>query len=174
MRGCGMLLWANCFPLLSPLDFDTANDMRVLLIVALGLSLSACNLVFKLPTRQGNVIEQKQLDQLKIGMTPDQVTYLMGTPIAASPFRTDRWDYTGYYKSPRGKLSTRTVTLHFENRALVRMEGHTAPAGDKAETTGSDASAIEKQLKKDQLETERAEQVGDVSTSPSASPSNNP
>ena len=131
--------------------------MRVLLIAALGLSLSACNLVFKLPTRQGNVIEQKQLDQLKVGMTPQQVTYLMGTPLAASPFRANRWDYTGYYKSPRGKLSTRTVTLHFENDILTRMEGIAAPVDDKTATAASDASAIYKQQKKDQNETDRAQ-----------------
>ena len=147
--------------------------MRVLLIAALGLSLSACNLVFKLPTRQGNVIEQKQLDQLKIGMTPQQVTYLMGTPIAASPFRTDRWDYTGYYKSPRGKLSTRTITLHFENDVLVRMEGIAAGADDKSTpSTSKDASAIYKQQKKDRNETERAEQPADPGVI--LSPSNNP
>ena len=173
MHWCGVQLWVNCFPLLSLFDFDPANDMRVLLIAALGLSLSACNLVFKLPTRQGNVIEQKQLDQLKIGMTPQQVTYLMGTPIAASPFRTDRWDYTGYYKSPRGKLSTRTVTLHFENNALVRMEGIAAVTEDKsAPSTSKDASAIYQQQKKDQNETERAEQPADPGVI--LSPSNNP
>lgn len=131
--------------------------MRILLIAVLGLALGACSMVFKLPTRQGNVIEQKQLDQLKIGMTRQQVTYLMGTPIAASPFRTDRWDYVGYYKSPRGQLSSRTVTLIFDNEALARTEGVQLA---EAETTGApptpDAKAIYKQQKKEKNEDERA------------------
>lgn len=134
--------------------------MRVLVIAALaaalGLSLSACNLVFKLPTRQGNVIEQKQLDQLKLGMTREQVTYLMGTPVAASPFRTDRWDYLGYYKSPRGQLSTRTVTLYFEKELLTRMDGIAAPEGKNAEQKGPSASAIYRQQKQEKNEDERA------------------
>lgn len=150
----------RCFPLLSPLDFDPANDMRVLVIAALaaalGLSLSACSLVFKLPTRQGNVIEQKQLDQLKLGMTREQVTYLMGTPVAASPFRTDRWDYLGYYKSPRGQLSTRTVTLYFEKELLAKMEGIAAPESKDAEVKGPSAKAIYKQQKSEKNEDERA------------------
>jgi len=133
--------------------------MRILLIAVLGLALGACSMVFKLPTRQGNVIEQKQLDQLKIGMTRQQVTYLMGTPIAASPFRTDRWDYVGYYKSPRGQLSSRTVTLIFDNEALARMEGVQLA---EAETTGApptpDAKAIYKQQKKEKNEDERAQE----------------
>lgn len=150
--------------------------MRVLVIAALaavlGLSLSACSLVFKLPTRQGNVIEQKQLDQLKLGMTREQVTYLMGTPVAASPFRTDRWDYLGYYKSPRGQLSTRTVTLYFDKELLARMEGIAAPSND-AEQKGQSASAIYKQQKQEKNEDERAAEAtesGVILTQPSNTP----
>jgi outer membrane protein assembly factor BamE len=97
--------------------------MRYLLPALLALALAGCELVHKLPTRQGNVIEQKQLDKLQPGMTQEQVRFLLGTPIADSPFRADRWDYTGYYRNPRGKVFQRTVTLYFDDGALVRMEG---------------------------------------------------
>jgi len=97
--------------------------MRLLVILIAVLWLPACQLIYKLPTRQGNVIEQKQLDQLKAGMTPEQVKFLLGTPIAASPFREDRWDYVGYYKSPRGKVSSRVVSLYFDGGLLAKMEG---------------------------------------------------
>lgn len=147
--------------------------MRVLLIAVLGLCLSACNLVFKLPTRQGNVIEQKQLDQLKVGMTRQQVTYLMGTPIAASPFRNDQWQYTGYYKSPRGKLSTRTVSLYFDQDTLARMEGVAALANEVPTPGATDASAIYKQQKKEKNENQRVQQPGTpdvITTQPSNTP----
>ena len=102
--------------------------MRTLLVVLAALAITGCAnlfepIVYKLPTRQGNVIEQKQLDQLKLGMNRDQVKFLLGTPIAASPFRSDRWDYLGYYKGPRGKAASRTVSLYFENEVLAKMEG---------------------------------------------------
>lgn len=97
--------------------------MRLFLILGAVLTLSACQIIYKLPTRQGNVIEQKQLDQLAVGMTREQVHFLLGTPIAASPFREDRWDYVGYYKSPRGQVASRVVTLYFEKDSLQRMEG---------------------------------------------------
>ena len=146
--------------------------MRFLLIALLGLSLTACNLVFKLPTRQGNVIEQKQLDQLRIGMTRGQVTYLMGTPIAASPFRTDRWDYIGYYKSPRDKISNRTVTIYFENELVSRLEGiATAEAANSSPKT-PDASAIFKQQKKEKNEDERSGEPQEPSSP--TQPSNTP
>lgn len=98
--------------------------MRLLLVLVCASALAACQLVYKLPTRQGNVIEQKQLDQLAVGMTREQVVYLMGTPLASSPFREDRWDYVGYYKSPRGQESKRLVTLYFDAAGtLAKMEG---------------------------------------------------
>jgi len=93
------------------------------LITSLALTLSGCAIVYKLPTRQGNVIDQNQLNQLKLGMTRDQVHYLLGTPIASSSFEPDRWDYFGYYKPPRGEAYTRNVTLYFDGDKLSKMQG---------------------------------------------------
>lgn len=97
--------------------------MRLILLPVLAFGLAGCSIVYKLPTRQGNVIEQKQFDLLKVGQTREQVKFLLGTPIASSPFRSDRWDYFGYYKDPRGKESSRTISLFFEGEKLSRMEG---------------------------------------------------
>jgi outer membrane protein assembly factor BamE len=63
----------------------------------------------------------------------------MGTPVAASPFRDDRWDYTGYYKSPRGKVYSRTVTLFFDGNALARMEGVKLAEGQATDPAAIDA-----------------------------------
>lgn len=127
--------------------------MRFAALLLLSLSLGACELVYKLPTRQGNVIEQKEFDAVQVGMSRDQVKFLLGTPIAASAFRNDRWDYVGYYKNPRGKVFSRTVSLFFEGDNLVRMEGQQAPA---AETGKPDLDSIEKEAKKAATEDERA------------------
>ena len=109
--------------------------MRSILILSAAIALSACAtvnnttkkvvdlVVYKLPTRQGNVIDQKQLDQLQVGMTRDQVKFLMGTAVATGPFSDDRWDYIGYYKSPHGEVSERTVTLYFAGDKLSKMDG---------------------------------------------------
>lgn len=121
--------------------------MRALIIALAVFALSGCELIYKLPTRQGNVIEQKNLDQLKLGMTRDQVKFLMGTPLAASPFSDARWDYIGYYKSPRGKVSQRLVSLHFEGNVLARMEGTEAAAADQSLDTPDVQTVIEAEKK---------------------------
>lgn len=132
--------------------------MRLISALCLLLPLCACELVYKLPTRQGNVIEQKQLDQLKTGMTRDQVKFLMGTPLAASPFRQDRWDYVGYYKSQRGDVHTRTVSLFFEGDKLARSEGAEAPKGGDA--TAPDTGSAIREEKKLKEEAARGDQPG--------------
>ena len=128
--------------------------MRFAALLLLVLPLCACEIIYKLPTRQGNVLEQKDLDALELGMSREQVRFLLGTPIAASAFRTERWDYVGYYKNPRGKVYSRTVSLYFEGDSLARMEGQ------KAETTGDgpDLEAIENEEKQAAAEAERARQ----------------
>ncbi len=141
--------------------------MRALLIFLTVSALAGCaswfdSLAYKLPTRQGNVIEQKQLDQLKIGMTPDQVKFLLGTPLASNPFRDDRWDYVGYYKSPRGQVSSRTVSLHFENGLVTRMEGTKLATADRAEAQALETPDVQSVLDtdaKNRLEDERAKQT---------------
>jgi outer membrane protein assembly factor BamE len=134
--------------------------MRVFLIILAAFSLSACQLIYKLPTRQGNVIEQKQLDQLKVGMTREQVKFLLGTPVAASPFESQRWDYVGYYKSPRGKVSNRVVSLYFDQDTLARMDGVEAPKQDAALDT-PDVQTVIEQEKKSETEKTREESEKD-------------
>lgn len=142
-----------CTPLFSD------NPMRPVLFALLALALTGCQLIYKLDTRQGNVIEQKQLDKLELGMTREQVKFLLGTPIAASPFREDRWDYAGYYRTHRGKVFSRTVSLYFDGDTLARMEGQQAAANGLP--TAPDLKAIEEQEKKDKTEAERAEEKTD-------------
>lgn len=130
--------------------------MRALIIFVVAISFSACSLVYRLPTRQGNVLEQKQLDQLKVGQTRDQVKFLLGTPLAASTFRPDRWDYVGYYKSPRGDSSKRTISLFFAaDGKLARMEG-IQMANASAALNNPDIDSVLRDQKKAQLEDERA------------------
>ena len=122
--------------------------MRYILLSVLALALAGCSIVYKLPTRQGNVLEQKQLDKLQVGMTKDQVRYLLGTPIAADPFRPERWDYFGYYKSPRGDITSRDVILYFDGDKLKDMDG-VKIARDDSNIGQPDLDTLAKTAKKD-------------------------
>lgn len=156
--------------------------MRSILILTVALGLGACStvnnvvnhVVYKLPTRQGNVIDQKQLDQLQVGMTRDQVKFVMGTAVATGPFSDARWDYIGYYKSPRGEISERTVTLYFADNKLSKMDGIEAPdAGDKGMALPNPKTVIDQQ-KKEKMEDARTqnERIMDSGGVPPSTPDN--
>lgn len=134
--------------------------MRVLLLSLILLGLGGCQIIYKLPTRQGNVIEQRDLNKLKPGMTREQVKFVMGTPLAATPFRSDRWDYVGYYKSPRGEISQRTVSIFFEGDQLARLEG-AEPADDDSDLSKPDADAVIKADARDRATAERSARDND-------------
>lgn len=129
--------------------------MRPSLCLALSLTvvclLGGCSIVYRLPTRQGNVIEQPKLNQLHLGMTQKQVRYLLGTPIASSPYTPDRWDYYGYYKSPHGSTSSRDVSLFFNKKGvLTKMQGVHDQTGDVAPTAPDKAKLAQEKARSSQ------------------------
>ncbi len=108
--------------------------MRVLFALTLAVALSGCNMLYKQPVQQGNLLEDDQVDALKPGMTKRQVSLVLGSPALSSPFREDRWDYVSSYKDGDGKVDLKRLTVIFENDVLVRIEGDYEPGkGVKAE-----------------------------------------
>jgi outer membrane protein assembly factor BamE len=83
--------------------------------------------VYRINVQQGNIIDQKKLDQLKIGMSKRQVQFLLGTPLLVDTFNTERWDYL--YSVRRGDkvLGEKRFTVFFASDALARYEGDVGP-----------------------------------------------
>ena len=103
--------------------------------------LAGCSLVYKLPINQGNVIENKELKKVEVGMTPEQVEFVLGSALVKSDLESaQRWDYVSYFLSPRGKKTTRNVSLYFEGETLARIEGNALP---DAEVEAGEEQAIE-------------------------------
>lgn len=77
--------------------------MRKLLLLVLifsGLAMSsAC--VYRANISQGNLVKQEDLDQVEVGMTRNQIRFLLGTPMIDDPFHQNRWDYVYYLKLGR-------------------------------------------------------------------------
>ncbi len=69
-----------------------------LVFIALAVS-SGC--VYRANIAQGNLIKQEDLDQAEVGMTRNQIRFLLGTPMVDDPFHKDRWDYVYYLKIGR-------------------------------------------------------------------------
>lgn len=92
------------------------------LLIPLLFALSACSPLFKLSTSQGNALDEKKLEQVTTGMTPEQVRYLLGSPLVTDEFDPQRWDYVSYFRSGDGKVQRRVVSLHFAGGKLARID----------------------------------------------------
>ena len=83
---------------------------------------------YRIEVQQGNYVSQEMVAQLKPGMTRDQVRFVLGTPLVASVFHADRWDYV-YFREPPGKpREQRRLAVFFENDRLSRVAGDVVPA----------------------------------------------
>src|SRR5471032_3263754 len=54
---------------------------------------TGCGIVYHQPIYQGNLLESKNVDMVKPGMSKSDVLVLLGTPSVADPFHASRWDY---------------------------------------------------------------------------------
>lgn len=95
-------------------------------------SLERLPFVYKMTVQQGNIVTEEMVDQLQPGMTKRQVRYLLGTPLLTDFFNTDRWDYTYTIRRGHQEMEIKTLTLHFEDDSLVRIEGDLRPDPNRA------------------------------------------
>ncbi|HSQ10607.1 MAG TPA: outer membrane protein assembly factor BamE [Burkholderiaceae bacterium] len=83
---------------------------------------------------QGNIITKEMVDQLRIGMTREQVRFMLGTPLMTSEFRKDRVDYIYYLNPRRGPVQNRRLTLYFQDNRLDKFNADPMPGEDEADT----------------------------------------
>jgi outer membrane protein assembly factor BamE len=83
--------------------------------------------VYKIDVNQGNYLSQDMVDKLNVGMTQQQVRQLLGTPLVASPFRPDRWDYVYEYARQGQVVEHRNFTVWFADSKVARWEGDEMP-----------------------------------------------
>lgn len=109
------------------MTFDFSKLLHITLVtIALGLA-GGC--IYRMPVQQGNFLEDKELNQVQIGMTRTQVRYLLGTPMVADPFENSRWDYV--YTLKKGTISTakrRHFIVYFADDKVVKFERPTDSA----------------------------------------------
>lgn len=108
----------------------------ILPALAVALNLSACSavdwLVYKVPIQQGNLVEQKQVDQLRVGMSKSQVNFILGTPLVVDTFNPDRWDYV-YRVAIGGEITKeQRFSVFFRDDKLSAMSGNLKPSAATA------------------------------------------
>lgn len=98
-----------------------------------GMSASAVNPVnwitpYKVDVIQGNFVSKEQVEQLQVGMSREQVKAVLGTPLMASLFHADRWDYVFTLQRQGVEPQSFKYTVFFKGDQLERFAGDAMPS----------------------------------------------
>ena len=83
---------------------------------------------YRVDVIQGNFVSREQVEQLRPGLTREQVKSVLGTPLLASLFHADRWDYVFTLQRQGVPNQSYKYTVFFTGDQLVRFEGDTMPS----------------------------------------------
>ena len=98
--------------------------IKFLLVSTLSAALlmsSGC--VYRIDVPQGNFIEQKQVEQLRAGMTREQVAYVLGSPMVQDAFDNATWHYVYYLREGWNEPKQKQLTVRFVNDKLASVSG---------------------------------------------------
>jgi len=112
------------------------------LILFAALLLAACSnekwgFPYRVSVQQGNWITAEQVATLAVGMTREQVRFVLGSPVLASVLHADRWDYPYYYQPGTGQPHKRLFTVWFEDERLARWAGDEQPGAQPFQQAGT-------------------------------------
>lgn len=106
------------------------------------LCLSGCQIlrVHSIDLPQGTPISAETARQIQIGMSAEQVLYILGSPARQDVLTPNRWDYIYDYRAGTdGKRAgkrdiqnaSRYVRVYFNQGRVVRVEGINSLTGDR-------------------------------------------
>ena len=90
------------------------------------VTLSGC--LYRMDIPQGNRIDPALVEQLEIGMSRNQVEFLLGTPAIVDSYHPDQWHYIFYLKTgDDGNITKSLMTLTFTGDLLSSIDGDLNP-----------------------------------------------
>ena len=100
-------------------------------LIALPLALGAltgCSvverLVYRIDINQGNYIEQHEVDQLKFGMSKEQVRYVLGSPMLVENGYPNTWYYIYSHTPGHEETIQKDLVVNFNDAGkLVKISG---------------------------------------------------
>lgn len=98
--------------------------IKIFALVSVLVGLSACSSwVYRIDVPQGNFLEQRDIDKLRVAMTKEQVKYVLGTPVAGNAFDNDTWHYFYALKSGNGNHFEKQLIVEFKDNKLQDIKG---------------------------------------------------
>lgn len=74
--------------------------------------------VYRIDISQGNFVTSDMIARLQPGMTPEQVRYVLSTPMLVDPFTPGQWYYLMTYRPGEGAPVQQEIVVHFDDQGL--------------------------------------------------------
>jgi outer membrane protein assembly factor BamE len=100
------------------------SKLFLLFLSAMLLSFGGCSSFspYKMEIRQGNYTTPEMRKKIKVGMSRQQVTSILGSPLVTDVFHANRWDYIYRFEEKSKLVEQQRFTLHFEGDFVKRIE----------------------------------------------------
>lgn len=76
-------------------------------------------LVYRIDINQGNYVEQSAVEQLKFGMTKEQVRYVLGSPMLVENGYPDTWYYIYHHTQGHNDPEQKNLIVNFNGDGLL-------------------------------------------------------
>lgn len=128
---------------------------------------------------QGNFVSKEQRQALRPGMPRAQVREILGTPLIASLFHANRWDYAFSIQRQGVAPQNFRLTVYFKGDVLEQVDSDVLPsesefagrlAGPKVDVKVPDLQASEEVLKKFEMPKPPSDTVRPAAALPSQYP----
>jgi outer membrane protein assembly factor BamE len=83
---------------------------------------------YRIDIMQGNVVTKEQIALVKIGMSREQVREILGSPLLASAFHAERWDYVFTLRREGVEPQRRSIVAVFKDDKLDKLEAPDLPS----------------------------------------------
>lgn len=96
---------------------------KIVLFILLSTILTGCSFFspHKMDIEQGNIITNREVDRLKVGMTESQVRNVMGNPLLINIFTPDRLDYVYTFQAGGREMQETRVICLFHHGILQKI-----------------------------------------------------
>lgn len=104
------------------------NKLPQIFLAVLLVLFSGCSSLapYKMEIRQGNYLTPEMRKKIKIGMSRQQVSSLLGSPLVTDVFHANRWDYIYRLEEKNKLVEGQRFTVYFGGDFVKRIDDNQA------------------------------------------------
>jgi outer membrane protein assembly factor BamE len=119
------------------------NKFILIVVSVLPFFSAGCSSLspYKMEIRQGNYITPEMRQKIKVGMSRQQVTSVLGSPLVTDVFHANRWDYIYRFEEKSRLVEQQRLTIYFAGEFVTRIDDGQAADNPTAASQTNESKA---------------------------------